>query len=49
MIFKNEIAPIGAYVPEGFIQLRKNVPDSYRRGIELDVTWDITNTLYTHR
>ena len=35
MRFENEIAPIGQSIPEGFIQLRKNVPKSYRRGIEL--------------
>ena len=35
MRFKNEIAPIGQSIPEGFIQLRKNVPKSYRRGIEV--------------
>lgn len=39
MDFENEIAPIGEYVPEGFIQLRKNIPDSYRTGIELD--WQV--------
>ena len=36
MQFENEIAPIGENIPEGFVQLRKNVPNSYRRGIELD-------------
>lgn len=36
MDFENEIAPIGEYVPEGFIQLRKNIPQSYRTGVELD-------------
>jgi len=41
MKFKNEIAPIGAYVPEGFIQLRKNIPSSYRTGMELDWHWNI--------
>ena len=35
MRFENEIAPIGQSIPEGFIQLRKNIPRSYRRGIEL--------------
>lgn len=34
MQFENEIAPIGISIPEGFVQLRKNVPSSYRRGIE---------------
>ncbi|WPP53146.1 TonB-dependent receptor [Catalinimonas niigatensis] len=36
MQFENEIAAIGQAIPEGFIQLRKNVPSSYRRGIEVD-------------
>ena len=36
MQFENEIAPIGVYIPEAFVQLRKNVPSSYRRGVELD-------------
>ncbi|MEQ9441529.1 MAG: TonB-dependent receptor [Cyclobacteriaceae bacterium] len=39
MQFENEIAPIGESIPEGFVQLRKNVPNSYRRGIELDWTY----------
>ncbi len=45
MKFTDEIAPIGKYVPEGFIQLRKNVPSSYRRGIELDFNWLINRQL----
>lgn len=45
MIFKDEIAPIGAYVPEGFLQLRKNMPNSFRRGVELDFVWDIIDNL----
>jgi iron complex outermembrane receptor protein len=45
MKFRNEIAPIGAYVPEGFIQLRKNIPSSYRTGIELDWQWEIQASL----
>ena len=36
MQFENEIAAIGQAIPEGFVQLRKNVPSSFRRGIELD-------------
>lgn len=42
MFFKDEIAPIGEYVPEGFIQLRKNVPSSFRRGAEVDLKWKIS-------
>jgi len=45
MRFTNEIAPIGIYVPEGFIQLRKNIPSSYRAGIELDWSWNILSFL----
>jgi iron complex outermembrane receptor protein len=41
MFFENEIAPIGTYVPEGFLQLRKNMPSSFRRGFELDATWEL--------
>ncbi len=36
MQFENEIAPIGQAIPEGFVQLRKNVPNSFRRGVEVD-------------
>jgi outer membrane receptor protein involved in Fe transport len=39
MNFTNEIAPIGAFVPEGFLQLRKNILSSYRTGLELDFSW----------
>ena len=45
MNFINEIAPIGAYVPEGFIQLRKNIPSSFRAGIEFDWNWYISESL----
>jgi iron complex outermembrane receptor protein len=40
MNFENEIAPIGKYVPEGFIQLRKNIPSSFRAGIEFNWNWN---------
>ena len=36
MQFENEIAPIGQAIPEGFVQLRENVPSSFRRGVEVD-------------
>jgi iron complex outermembrane recepter protein len=36
MDFENEIAPIGAFVPQFFLQLYANQEDSYRRGIEFD-------------
>ena len=45
MQFENEIAPIGQAIPEGFVQLRKNVPDSYRRGIELDWNYQLLPSL----
>lgn len=35
MQFENEIAPIGEFVPEGFLQLRKNMPSSFRAGLEM--------------
>ena len=44
MNFRNEIAPIGKYVPEGFIQLRKNIPSSYRAGIELNWNWNFISS-----
>ena len=44
MKFKDEIAPIGEYVPEGFIQLRKNIPSSYRTGIELNWNWNFISS-----
>lgn len=37
MDFENEIAPIGERLV--FVQLRTNVPNSYRRGLELEATW----------
>jgi len=46
MKFNNEIAPIGEYVPEGFIQLRKNIPSSYRAGIEFDWKWNFVPAFY---
>lgn len=36
MDFENEIAPIGAFVDQFFIQLFANQEDSYRRGVEFD-------------
>jgi len=35
MFFRNEIAPIGRYIDQWFVQLRKNVPTSQRYGIEV--------------
>ena len=44
MRFRNEIAPIGALSYLG-LPLRKNVPASYRRGVELDVVYDASGRL----
>lgn len=35
MTFENEIAPIGAYISEGFYQIYLNQDPSFRRGVEL--------------
>lgn len=40
MDFTDEIAPIGERLV--FVQLRTNVPNSFRRGIELEATWQPT-------
>ncbi len=45
MQFENEIAPIGVAIPEAFVQLRKNVPSSYRRGVELDWNYQFLPSL----
>ena len=45
MQFTNEIAPIGQAIPEGFVQLRKNIVSSYRRGIEIDWQYQIEPAL----
>jgi iron complex outermembrane recepter protein len=39
MQFENEISPTGDFIPEGFIQLRENIADSYRAGIEAEWLW----------
>jgi len=44
MQFQDEIAAIGERIQ--FVQLRKNIPSSYRRGIELEWQWQIENGLY---
>lgn len=36
MQFQDEIAAIGPFIPQGFVQLRKNVPQSYRAGVEIE-------------
>ncbi len=45
MDFRNKIEPIGERLI--WVQLRKNVPRSYRRGIELEGKWEIGNGFYT--
>jgi iron complex outermembrane receptor protein len=44
MQFKNEIAPIGQLSYIG-LPLRKNVASSYRRGIEIDLKYAVTNKI----
>ena len=39
MDFNDEIAPTGEYITEGFVQLRQNIADSYRTGLEADWKW----------
>lgn len=39
MTFENEIAPIGVYIPEGFYQVYLNQESSFRRGLELMLTY----------
>lgn len=42
MDFENEIAPIGEFIPQYFLQLYENQEDSYRAGIEMD--WQVSLT-----
>lgn len=39
MQFENEISPTGDFIPEGFIQLRENIEESYRTGLETQWEW----------
>ncbi|WP_340106698.1 TonB-dependent receptor [Rhodohalobacter sp. 8-1] len=39
MKFSNEISPTGDYIPEGFIQLRENIDESSRYGLEAQIRW----------
>lgn len=43
MQFENEIAPIGAFIPEGFVQIYENQEQSRRYGVELDFLWNISS------
>ncbi len=45
MQFENEISPTGDFIPEGFVQLRENIADSYRLGIETEMVVRPTNNL----
>lgn len=45
MSFENEIAPIGVYIPEGFYQVYLNQEASYRAGVELMASYDITKSI----
>lgn len=42
MQFENEIAPIGEFIDEGFVQIYKNQESSYRAGLEVDYNWQIS-------
>lgn len=41
MHFTDEIAPIGQYIDQQFVQLRKNVPTSRRQGVEAGFVLDL--------
>ncbi len=43
MTFENEIAPIGAFIPEGFYQIYLNQESSFRRGVELMASYAFLN------
>ncbi len=45
MDFKDEIAPTGEFITEGFVQLRQNIADSYRAGLEAAWSWAPLNKL----
>jgi len=45
MQFENEIAPIGEFIPEGFVQVYENQESSFRAGVELDYSWMISDQL----
>ena len=39
MDFDNEISATGAFIPAGFVQLRQNIENSHRAGVELQWQW----------
>ena len=45
MDFQDEIAPIGAFIPAGFVQLRDNISKSSRAGLEIDLVWEPTEKI----
>lgn len=45
MDFENEIAPIGVYIPEAFVQIYRNQESSYRTGLELEMEWQVFSKL----
>jgi len=45
MQFSNEISPTGEFIPEGFVQLRENISNSRRTGIELEWNWSALQKL----
>jgi iron complex outermembrane receptor protein len=45
MFFRDEIAPIGPFIEQQFVQLRKNVPQSRRLGVELEAFVRFTSWL----
>lgn len=45
MKFSDEISPTGAYIPEGFIQLRENIDESSRYGLEAQMRWILHSRL----
>lgn len=46
MMFTDEIAPIGQYIEQQFVQLRKNVPSSRRMGIEIEGSLRVTDEVW---
>ncbi|MDX1586205.1 MAG: TonB-dependent receptor, partial [Balneolaceae bacterium] len=45
MQFRNEISPTGEFIPEGFVQLRENISESYRAGVELQWQWRVIDPI----
>lgn len=45
MKFTDEIAPVGEYIDQYFVQLRTNVASSSRYGVEADLRWELRSSL----